>query len=199
MVDRNSCGQRRRDLLGRVGDFTHIDARRHRRRRDDRVENVGDHDRPDGDSGRKQSVGEPVDQADEEEHDRVVDHDVPVADLVDQPPDQRAAEDVDRGADADQQRHFRRVEPVNQDQHERGEGDENLLARAVEDFEHVEFPEFPAEVEPRPPDLLRLGQFREAGEVHGGQQDDDDDPDEVIERFLRNLRKMPPGEEEHPG
>ena len=129
------------------GDATDVDVRGESRRADDGIENVVDIDDPVGDVSREYVACEAVEEADEAEDDGVPNHDIAVAKLVGELADGGSGEDVDDGANGEQDGHTGRGEAVFADEHVGREGEENLFPCAVEEFQRVEFVELAMEVE----------------------------------------------------
>ena len=115
-------------------DAADVDVRGECGRADDRVEDVVDIDDPVGDVTREEVACETVEEADEAKDDGVPDHDVAVAEPVGELADGGGGEDVDDGADGEQDGHAGRGETVFADKHVGGEREENLFAGAVEEF-----------------------------------------------------------------
>ena len=133
-----------------IRDAADVDVRGESGRTDDRVEDVVDIDDPVGDVPREDVAREAVEDADEAEDDGVPDHDVAVAKLVGDFADGGCREDVDEGAEAEENGHAGRREAVFTDEHVWGKREENLLSCAVEEFQRIVFVEFTMEVELRP-------------------------------------------------
>lgn len=184
MVDGDSCRQRRGDLVRVRRDIAHIHVRRQRRGADERVEQkVGAND-PDRHGSREPVAGVAVEEADEDEDERVVDHDRAVADPVGEHADPGACAHVDAGADAHQKRHVHGVDAVDPDQDEGAEGQEYLLPRAIEQLERVEDGELPSQQESGPLGGNSRRPPRQGAQHAGGRQQEDEAPDDVVERRL---------------
>ena len=117
---------------------------------DDCIEDVVDIDHPVGDISREDVARETVEDADEAEDDGVPNHDIAVAKLVGDFTYGRSGEDVDDGADGEQNGHASRRKAIFTNEHIRRKREENLFACAVEEFQCVKFTELAMEVELRP-------------------------------------------------
>jgi len=170
-------------LLLAVGDVLDIDVGRHRREGNDGVKHIvhAAHDK--GYMHREEMVGEAVEKADDNQNQSVSDHHRLIADLVDQFADERREEEAcDRG-NREKQADDSRVRLVEEDQNIWTEGEENLLAGAVEHLQHIVLTELLPEVE------AALGLVRGAfaaepeGGGHGKEHEyGSSDEDRLIER-----------------
>ena len=124
-----------------------VDIRGESGRTDDRVEDVVDIDHPVGDISREDVAREAVEDADEAENDGVPDHNVAVAKLVGDFTDGGSSENVDNGADGEQDGHTSRRKAIFTNEHIGREREENLFPCAVEEFQCVKFGELTMEVE----------------------------------------------------
>ncbi len=125
-------------------------------------------------------MGVAVEYADEEEHDGVPDHGVAVAQAVGEPSNDRAAKDIDRGAEAEEQGDLRGVEAVVFDEDEGGEGQEYLLARAVEKLEAVVKIEFTVEIKARATEIACLAVLTQSAQKAGKDQQEHHQPYHII-------------------
>jgi len=87
-------------------------------------------------------VGKTVKEADHNKDEGVSDHDYFVSQPVDDSAYQRAAQYAETGAYGIEQGHDRGIGPIMENQHIGRKGKKYLLARAVENFQHIELEEF---------------------------------------------------------
>ena len=92
-------------------------------------------------------MGKAVEEADDHQNQRVRHHDGLVAQLVDDAANDGGGDQTGDGGDGEEQGNGGRVRLVEEDQHIGAEGQEHLLARAVEHFQHVVLGVLAVEVE----------------------------------------------------
>ncbi|MHB9291299.1 hypothetical protein Holit_00373 [Hollandina sp. SP2] len=124
-------------------------------------------------------MSESIEDADHDQKQRVSNHDEFITQLVDEPPHKGTKNRAEDRADPQKQGNDGSRRPIITDQYEGGKGNENLLAGAVENFQHVVLGELPGEVE-APPLYLDLrflhGKDGKQGRQHQGQGNRKDYP-----------------------
>ncbi len=92
-------------------------------------------------------VGEAVEKADYDKDQSVRDHYDLVAETVDHPAYKRRSGETADCGNREEKAYYHRVGTVEKNEDVRAESEEDLLSRAVKNFDHVVFREFAAEVE----------------------------------------------------
>ena len=135
-------------LVGTVGQILHVIIGGHGGQGDHRVQHIVDAAHQKGGLSGKQMVSKAIEEADHHQNQGVCHHDGLVAHLVDEAARQRCGKEADHSGNGKQQADSGGIGPVKQDQHIRTEGEEHLLSRSVEHFQHIVFGVFLMEIEP---------------------------------------------------
>ena len=146
VIYRNAGRNRCAGLFRRIGEVFDVDVRSHRGKRDHRIEKIVDAADDEGDILREDVVRESVEKADYNEDQGVRYHHDLVAEAVDYPADERRCRETAYCGNREKKADYHRVSTVEKNEDVRTESEEYLLSRAVENFDHVVFREFAAEV-----------------------------------------------------
>ena len=147
VVYRNAGRNRCAGLFRRIREILDVDVRSHRGERDHRIKKIVDAADDEGDIFREDVVRKSVEKADYDEDQSVRYHHDLVAEAVDYPADKRRCRETADCGDSEKKADYHRVGTVEKNENVWTESKEYLLSRAVENFDHVVFREFAAEVE----------------------------------------------------
>ena len=146
MIDGYAGGNGGLDLVLIVGEILDVEIGGHGGQRDDRVQYVVDAAHEESGILGENVMGEAIEEAHDDQNQRIGHHDDFVTQLVDELAHCGGGEEAGNGGESEEEADGGSAGSVEEDQNIGAEGEEDLLAGAVEHFQHIKFGVLPVEV-----------------------------------------------------